>query len=755
LDDVRVLDLSRFLAGPFATAVLADLGADVVRVVRPGEAVDLSRQLTVPGAFEYATARNKRVLELDLGSAAGRDAFLELVVRADIVFDNFRPGTLDRLGLGFDVLEETNPGVIACSITGYGDTGPWAQMPSYDLIAQAASGSIDITGPHDDPEVPPCRWGVPMGDLAAGLFAVIGMLGALAARERDGVGQRLSVSMLNCLLALSTYRVPQVFNAGLSARASQRRGGAGTTPYGAYLCSDSRWLAIGFAQPHWAAACEAMGRPDLVSDPRFDSESARKRHADEVDQVMAEVLRTRPSSEWEAVFIAAGAPAGKVNTIREALEHPQIVARKMVRTVAGETQAVHIAADPMGIGEEYVAPAALSGPDKVDWKPITATSFTPAPPAAPLDGTRIIEMDGNEPSKTLAAQILADLGADVLLIERPTPVRPREADAPEDAFTLTEAFRWGMHRGKRAIKLDLKTEEDRERYYKLVAESDVVYDNYRPGVKARLGVSRDQLTAVSSNLVTCSATGFGAAGPWAHAPAYDVTLQALGGSNSLTGNGIPGEAPVRWGHPIGGLAGALYGTVAVLASLRDVRRGRPSRHIDLSLLDVQIALHTYRVPQTLDLGIEFGPQSRAGGSGARPYGVYRTSDERWYAAGITDQFWTRFCTAIARPELADDPAFATGEARTENADALEEIVEAAFRSKTSLEWDAAFLEWRLPGSRVLTLEEAFRHPQATLSGMLREIPTERGSVCVSGFPIQFSRSPVGHWTPPPDWETPN
>jgi crotonobetainyl-CoA:carnitine CoA-transferase CaiB-like acyl-CoA transferase len=751
LDDVRVLDLSRFLAGPVATAVLADLGADVVRVVRPGETVDLSSQLTVPAAFEYATARNKRVLELDVGSDAGREAFLELVARADIVFDNFRPGTLERLGLGFDLLQEANPRVIACSITGYGDSGPWAQMPSYDLIAQAASGSIDITGPHEDPEVPPCRWGVPMGDLAAGLFAAIGMLAALAARERDGVGQRLSVSMLDCLLALSTYRVPQVFNAGLSARAGLHRGGAGTTPYGAYLCSDGRWLAIGFAQPHWAAACEAMGRPDLVSDPRFDTESARKRHADEVDQVMAEVLRTRPSTEWENVFIAAGAPAGKVNTIQEALNHPQIVARRMVRTVDSTTQTVHVAADPMGICSEYVAPATLSATDELRWEPIAAASVKAATPAAPLEGTRVIEMDGNEPSKTLAAQILADLGADVLLVERPMPVRPREADAPEDAFTLTEAFSWGMHRGKRAIKLDLKTEEDRERYYGLVAESDVVYDNYRPGVKARLGVSRDQLTAVRSDLVTCSATGFGATGPWAHAPAYDVTLQALGGSNSITGNGIPGETPVRWGHPIGGLAGALYGTIAVLASLRDVQRGRPSRHIDVSLLDVQIALHTYRVPQTLDLGIEFGPQSRAGGSGARPYGVYGTSDGRWYAAGITDQFWTNFCTAIDRPELADDPAFATGEARTENADALEEIVEAVFCSKTALEWDDVFLEWRLPGSRVLTLEEAFRHPQATRSGMLRGIPTERGDVYVSGFPIQFSRSPVGHWTPPPGW----
>src|SRR4029079_17919038 len=210
---------------------------------------------------------------------------------------------------------------------------------------------------------------------------------------------------------------------------------------------------------------------------------------------------------------------------------------------------------------------------------------------------RIIEMDGNEPSKTLGTQILADLGADVLLIERPEPVRPRDPNAPPDAFTMTDAMRWGMHRGKRAITLDLREERDRAAYHELVAGADAVYDNYRPGVKARLGVSRDDLAKINPGIVTFSATGFGATGPWAQAPAYDVTLQALSGAMSITGNGGVDDPPIRWGHPVGGLAGGLYGAIAVLASLRDVRRGRPSRHTDLSLLDIQIALHSYRVPQ--------------------------------------------------------------------------------------------------------------------------------------------------------------
>jgi crotonobetainyl-CoA:carnitine CoA-transferase CaiB-like acyl-CoA transferase len=757
LDDVRVVDLTRYLSGPYATTILADLGADVVRVTKPGETVGGAGPLTIPEAFEWATNRDKRSIPLDVAKPEGRAELLGLASRADVVFSNFRPGVLESLRLGYEQLREANPRIIACDISGFGDVGQWADMPSYDLIAQAASGSIDITGPHGDPHAPPCRWGVPIGDIVGALYAVIGILGALAVRDRDGVGQRVSVSMLDGLLGLSTYRVPQVFDVGISARSDQHMGGGGTRPYGPYRCSDGRWIAIGFAQPHWAAACEAMGVPELIADPRFDSELTRNRHKAELEPLMQAIFLRRPSREWEQILIAAGAPAGRVNDLKEAFAHRQIVARGMIRAIADPAgRTAHVANDPMGIGTATRPPLALADLSLIGWdaRPGTSPSSSPSPSQSdrtPLDGTRVIEMDGNEPSKTLAMQILADLGADVLLIERPEPVRPRDPNAPADAFTPTDAMRWGMHRGKTATVLDLKEESERSRYRDLVAGAEIIYDNYRPGVKTRLGVSRDQLVAINPKIVTCSATGFGATGPWAHAPAYDVTLQALGGSMSITGNGHEDDPPIRWGHPVGGLAGGLYGAIAVLASLRDVRRGRASRHIDLSLLDIQIALHAYRVPQALDLGVDFAPQPRSGGSGARPYGVFGTSDGRWFAAGITDQFWQKFCEAVGRPELATDVRFATGEDRTKNAARLDEVAEEIFRSRTAKEWESIFLEHRLPGSQVLTLEEGFRHPQAELHGMLKGIVARGRVVHVAGFPIRFSRSPVGHWTPPPGW----
>src|SRR5262249_40569748 len=150
---------------------------------------------------------------------------------------------------------------------------------------------------------------------------------------REGVGQRVSVSMLDGLLAISTYRVPQAFDAGLSPRMDPHKGGAGTTPYGQYRCADGRWIAIGFAQPHWKGACEAMGVPELISDSRFDTEFTRNKHAEELDRLIAEILLRRPSAEWEDVLLEAGAPAGQVNSLPEAFTHPQIEARGMIGVI--------------------------------------------------------------------------------------------------------------------------------------------------------------------------------------------------------------------------------------------------------------------------------------------------------------------------------------------------------------------------------------------------------------------------------------
>jgi len=761
LGDVRVLDLCRFLSGPFATRILSDLGADVIRVLSPEDApsANSDEALSMSEAFDWAVNHDKRCVVLDLRTATDRSAFLDLVRDADVVIDNFRPGVLEKLQCAYPDLLTVNPEIITCSISGFGQDGPWSRMPAYDVVVQAASGAMDVTGPAA-PDGPPCRWGIPIGDEAASLYAVIGVLGALAVRDRDGIGQAISVSMLDCQLALTTYRVPQVFDAHMPIRTDPHRGGAGTVPYGPFQCSDGRWIAIGFAQSHWAAACAVMQSPHLVDDPRFATEPDRNVNQTELDVLISEILSRRTAAEWEAGFKEAGAPAGRVNTLQEAFAHPQVTARNMIMEVVDENGRIaHVAADPMGVMTRPTGQPP-SGPypvEELDWRPRSRAPLTDrqgepekaAPTTPPLQGVRVIELDGNEPSKTLATQILADLGAEVVLIERPVPLRARETWAAPGEFTLTDAFRWAMHRGKRIVRLDLKDEQGRAQFLDLVRGADVVYDNFRPGVKDRLKVDHGTLAGLQPQLVTCSVTGFGEEGPWSQVPAYDVTLQALGGAMSITGDVGSDAPPVRWGHPIGGLAGALYGTVAVLAALRQVKGEEAGTHTDLSLLDVQIALHAYRVPQALTLGINFGPQPREGGSGARPYGPFPTKDRRWFVLAITRPFWKSFCAAIGRPEWVDDERFVDEAARIRNAAELDDLVSTIFRERSAAEWEEVFLAHLLPGSLVRTLEEAFQLSSVTEHGMLRLLSREDGGIVhLPGFPIRFSTSEVGAWAAP-------
>lgn len=334
LSGVRVLDLSTVVAGPYGSEILGNLGADVIRVEPPpAEAPWPPRAkgdpVAEPEGFTFALQRNKSSLCLDLKNRDGVAAFHALAKVSDVVYDNFRAGVLKRLGLDYAALRTINPKIICCSITGFGSEGPWAEVGAYDVAVQALSGSMSITG-TGEPGSMPCRWGVPVGDIAAGMYAVIGILAALEERDRKGEGQAVEVSLLDGQLALNTYRVPQAFGAGLDFGVpSPRRGGAGAVPYGPFQCKDGAWLVIAVASNFWKAFTVAVGKPGWLADPRFATLKDRQANQLALDALIEARLRERSAVEWEAVLIERGVPCGKVNSIAEALEQPQAVARGM------------------------------------------------------------------------------------------------------------------------------------------------------------------------------------------------------------------------------------------------------------------------------------------------------------------------------------------------------------------------------------------------------------------------------------------
>ncbi|MGI8573331.1 MAG: CaiB/BaiF CoA transferase family protein [Solirubrobacteraceae bacterium] len=318
LHGVRVLDFSRVLAGPYCTMVLADLGADVIKVERP-DTGDETRGWGPPFAqgeatYYLAVNRGKRSIELDLTDPESRSVLEPLARSADVVIENFRSGVAERLGLGYEALRELRPDLIYCSVTGFGSARLPHDRPGYDFVLQAESGLMSITG---EPEGPPMKVGVALIDVLCGLHAASGILAALRAREENGEGRRIEVSLLDSALAGLVNVAQAVLSTGGEAR---RYGNAhpSIVPYQPFETADG-WIAIAAANNGlWAALCEVCERPDLAGDERLATNAGRVEHRDHVASELAQTFRRRSADEWLSSLQAHGVPAGKVRGVLEA-----------------------------------------------------------------------------------------------------------------------------------------------------------------------------------------------------------------------------------------------------------------------------------------------------------------------------------------------------------------------------------------------------------------------------------------------------
>lgn len=331
LSGLRVLDFSRVFAGPYCTQMLADLGAEVLKIERPG-AGDDTRAWGPPfhgdqSAYFLCLNRGKRSLELDLGSDDGLAQARELAARADVLVENFRTGWMKERGLDYDALRERNPGLVYCSITGCGQDGPDAGLPGYDFLIQARSGLMSITG---DPAGPPMKVGVAVSDLIAGLHAAAGILAALHRRSLTGEGACIDVSLLDCQVAgLANVAGSHLVSGAEAARLGNEH--PNIVPYQVFHAADGPFvLAVG-NDGQWRRCCEALGRPDLAAEERFSTNPSRVRHRAELAAILSEVLARRPRDAWLRELRRVGVPAGPVQTVSEALRDPQVLARGMIQ----------------------------------------------------------------------------------------------------------------------------------------------------------------------------------------------------------------------------------------------------------------------------------------------------------------------------------------------------------------------------------------------------------------------------------------
>ena len=355
LEGVRVVDFSRVLAGPLATMVLADLGADVTKIERPGGG-DETRAWGPPhdaeGVATYfqSVNRGKRSVALDLRDGVARERALELIEDADVVIENFRPGVMDKLGLGCENLAARNPGLVYCSITGFG-SGAGAELPGYDLLIQALGGLMSITGEADgEPE----KVGVALVDVIAGLFATVGILAALRHRDRTGTGQRVDVDLLTSLLAGLTNQASAFTVAGVVAG---RMGNAhpSIAPYELFATADREIvLAVGNDR-QFRSLAEVVGAPALADDSRFATNEARVVHRAELREALEQRLTTRPRAEWVAALGEASVPAGEVNDIAAAFALAERLGLEpIVEVPRGDDGGVRLPRNPIRLSETPV-----------------------------------------------------------------------------------------------------------------------------------------------------------------------------------------------------------------------------------------------------------------------------------------------------------------------------------------------------------------------------------------------------------------
>ncbi len=359
LNGIKVLDLTRVLAGPYTTMLLADLGAQVIKIEQPGQGDEARNFGPFKNGFSLyfmSVNRGKQSVTLNLKSERGHALFKQLLKKCDVVVENFRPGTMTKLGLDYDALKKAHPSLIYAACSGFGQTGPYAQQGAYDMIIQGMGGIISITG---EPEGAPVRVGTSISDITAALFTTIGILSALHHRNQTGKGQLVDVAMLDSLVAVLENAVVRYFATGDVPQPLGTRHPA-ITPFEAFASADSYVIIAIGNDTLWKKFCEHVMRQELISNPLFRTNADRTENHSQLSPILSEILQQRTTEQWVQALGNIGVPCGPINAMDKVVTHPQVQAREMITQVAHRiTGVVEVPGVPIKLSE---TPASVDSP---------------------------------------------------------------------------------------------------------------------------------------------------------------------------------------------------------------------------------------------------------------------------------------------------------------------------------------------------------------------------------------------------------
>jgi len=327
LAGARILDLSHMLAGPFGSMMMGDLGAEIIKIEPlDGDPMRLMGPHFLAGesAYYLSANRGKKSVTLDLRTERGRAVFYDLVKVSDVVYENFRPGVVQKLQIDYAVLKRINPRIIGCSISGFGQNGPYRDRPAFDIAIQGLAGAMSITGTKETP----ARMGIAMGDLAGGMYAAFAVAAALYQRERTGEGCYIDISLLDSLVSLLTYVAQYYFHDGV-VPGPQGTEHMSVVPYQSFKTKDGHLVVAAFAEKFWQGLCRALDMPHLIDDPRFINNDARREHKTELVPILSQAFLTRTTDEWMVCLERESVPSGPINKLDRVFSDPQIAARQM------------------------------------------------------------------------------------------------------------------------------------------------------------------------------------------------------------------------------------------------------------------------------------------------------------------------------------------------------------------------------------------------------------------------------------------
>lgn len=366
LEGLKVLDLTRVLAGPYATMILGDMGADIIKIeaVKTGDdSRAFGPYVNGESAYFMSINRNKRSITMNLKNPEAVKTFKEMVKKADVVVENYRPGTMEKFGLGYDVLKELNPRLIYASASGFGQTGPYSKRAAYDAVVQAMGGIMSITGQEGGA---PTRVGTSVGDITAGLFCAIGILGALCSRDKTGVGQMVDVAMLDCQVAILENAIARYAVSGVSPKPQGNRHPS-IVPFETFETSDGNIMVSAGNDKLWASFCRVIGREDMIDDPRFETNPKRFENYKELRPMIEAETKKKPVAEWQKLLDDAGVPESPINNIEMVIKNPQVQARDMIvevdHPVAGPIKMPGIPIKLSGTPSEIRSAAPVLGAD--------------------------------------------------------------------------------------------------------------------------------------------------------------------------------------------------------------------------------------------------------------------------------------------------------------------------------------------------------------------------------------------------------